>query len=121
MTRKRVGMNFNTTNFFGLAPSFVGFFLLCRIPIWAADCNGNGIEDADDVRTRNFALGAPSYPVGTDPVAATAADFDGDGTIDLATANEGSQDLSLLFNRGDGTFKDEVRYRARLEGSSPLI
>jgi hypothetical protein len=42
------------------------------------------------------------YRVGLQPAAIAAADVDGDGDIDLLTANQAS--VSLLRNAGDGTF-----------------
>ena len=53
---------------------------------------------------------APAYPVGLAPCSLAVADFNGDSIIDLAVANEASNDLSVLFGRGDGSFKSEVRY-----------
>lgn len=45
------------------------------------------------------------YPVaGVDPGAITAADFDGDGNLDLADVNRGSSTVSLFRGNGDGTF-----------------
>jgi hypothetical protein len=41
---------------------------------------------------------------GKDPIALIAADVNGDGLLDLATANEGSNDVSLLIGAGDGAF-----------------
>lgn len=38
------------------------------------------------------------------PYAARAADFDGDGLLDLATANYGSSNLSIFRNMGGGAF-----------------
>lgn len=52
-----------------------------------------------------------NYPVGFDPEYVTAGDLDGDGITDLVTTNSFSNDLSLLFGRGDGTFRPEVRMR----------
>ena len=37
-----------------------------------------------------------------------AADFTGDGRTDLAVANLGSSDISVLLGRGDGTFQDQL-------------
>src|SRR5262249_56072317 len=47
-------------------------------------------------------------PGGTYPFGIAAADFDGDGRLDLATANQYSNDVSILFGRPDGTFADAV-------------
>lgn len=42
----------------------------------------------------------PSYRVGQLPLEATAADFNGDGKPDLATANAFSNSVTVLFNSG---------------------
>ena len=39
-----------------------------------------------------------------------AGDFTGDGRIDLAVANFGSNDVSVLLGNGDGTFQPPVTY-----------
>jgi hypothetical protein len=49
------------------------------------------------------------YASGVSPSDVVAADFDGDGRSDLAVANE-DQTLSVFIGKGDGTFKDYVRY-----------
>ena len=36
-----------------------------------------------------------------------SADFNGDGRADLAVANEGSNDVSILLGNGDGTFQTQ--------------
>ena len=41
-----------------------------------------------------------------------AGDFNGDGRTDLAVANAGTNDVSVLLGHGDGTFQDQVRYAA---------
>src|SRR5467141_2073136 len=46
-----------------------------------------------------------SYPVGTSPSAVVVGDFNGDGKPDLAVANSGSANVSVLLGNGDGTFK----------------
>jgi hypothetical protein len=44
-----------------------------------------------------------------------AGDFTGDGRTDLAVANRGSNDVSVLLGNGDGTFQNQVRYAAGTE------
>src|SRR5262249_1953310 len=53
-------------------------------------------------------LPAPS-PVGVDPESVVAGDFNNDGFLDLAVANAGSNDVSVLLGKGDGTFRPEQR------------
>ncbi len=55
------------------------------------------------------------YDIGEYPRAATLGDFDGDGDLDLAVTNRhnlrgnpGTKGISLLLNRGDGTFEGQV-------------
>ena len=43
------------------------------------------------------------------------ADFDGNGTVDMVTVNQGANTVSLLRGRGDGTFKKAVSIRAGIE------
>src|SRR5215831_19722442 len=58
-----------------------------------------------------------SYPVGTRPSIIITGDFNGDGKPDLAVANAGNNDISVLLNNGGGTFKAAVNSPA---GASPL-
>jgi VCBS repeat protein/FG-GAP repeat protein len=51
---------------------------------------------------------AVNYPVDCCPFALIAADLNGDGKSDLATASDGN--ISVLLNRGDGTFREGVKY-----------
>lgn len=44
------------------------------------------------------------YATGTGPTAVVAADFNGDGKLDLAVANNGSDSVSIFLGNGNGTF-----------------
>ncbi len=47
--------------------------------------------------------GSP-FPVGTNPNDVILVDVNGDGVLDILTANEGSNDISVLLGKGDGNF-----------------
>ncbi len=48
---------------------------------------------------------------GSGPTAAVAADFDGNGKIDLAVANANGNSVSIFLGNGDGTFQAPVNYQ----------
>ena len=45
-----------------------------------------------------------TFATGTDPFSLTAGDFNGDGKLDVATANYGSNNVSVLLGNGAGGF-----------------
>src|SRR5262249_36054370 len=55
--------------------------------------------------------------LGTAPVALVTGDFDGDGHLDLATADLLTSDVAVLLGNGDGTFRNPVRWAV---GIAPL-
>ena len=55
-------------------------------------------------------------PTGSVPQSVTTGDFNRDGKTDLAVANAGSDNVSVLLGNGDGTFHAAVNYDA---GTSP--
>jgi hypothetical protein len=55
---------------------------------------------------------AANYAAGDYPCSVTAADFDGDGDLDLAVANSGSDNVSILLGAGNGTFGAAANYAA---------
>ena len=61
-----------------------------------------------------------SYPVGTGPTAVAVTDLNGDGTPDLAVANSGSGDVSILLGNGDGTFQATVNFDAGMSNPEAL-
>jgi hypothetical protein len=60
---------------------------------------------------RTFPLSAGSYPVFV-----AVADFNGDGKLDFAVADPGTNKVSVLLGNGDGTFGSPVSYTV---GNSP--
>jgi len=54
------------------------------------------------------------HSAGTAPSALVAGDFNGDGRTDLAVANDGTIDVSVLLGNGDGTFQHQ-RYAVGFE------
>ena len=51
-----------------------------------------------------------SYAAGTQPVALVKADFNGDGKLDVAVANNFSSEVSLLLGDGAGGFQAPVKF-----------
>ena len=49
-------------------------------------------------------VAAGTVTVGTNPDSVAAGDFDGDGSLDAAAVNHGSNDVSVRLGNGDGTF-----------------
>lgn len=58
---------------------------------------------------------AVNYPVGVAPFYVAVGDFNGDGKLDLVTANANSNNVSILLGKGDGTFQDAVNYSVGIE------
>src|SRR5262249_43455433 len=59
-------------------------------------------------------------PVGIEPHGITALDVDGDADMDIVNANNGSNNLSLMINNGDGTFGSPVFFDAGVDGEYGL-
>ncbi len=55
------------------------------------------------------------YPVGSGPASVITADFNGDGRQDLAVANSGSNNVSILLGNGDGTFAAKTDFPCGLK------
>ncbi|MBN1390255.1 MAG: VCBS repeat-containing protein [Candidatus Thermoplasmatota archaeon] len=53
-----------------------------------------------------------SYKVGKEPTSSVVHDIDGDGDLDIATANTGSDSISVMLNDGSGVFEKLGDYPA---------
>ena len=95
-----------------------GYRWRCALLVAAVLLLSAGSSSADPP---GIVYGSPAtYAVGTTPVDAAAADFNGDGAADVVVADRGSGDVSVLLNRGDGTLNAAASYPARgADGSGP--
>src|SRR5204862_8296925 len=66
--------------------------------------------------TSSVSLSRSDYATGF-PFLMMTADFNGDNELDLATANQASNTVSVLLGNGDGTFQDRVDYAAGINSS----
>jgi hypothetical protein len=115
------------------------------VSIAMGDFNGDGIPDlvvanaGGDGSLGGFPVGttvsvllgngdstfqaAQSYAAGTAPVAVAVGDFNGDGKLDLAVANnlDANSTVSILLGNGDGTFQAAQGYAVGAGPSSVVV
>jgi hypothetical protein len=68
----------------------------------------------------NFSA-ATTFAVGIGPVSIAVEDFSGDGKLDLAVANQGSNNMSVLLGNGAGSFNPPATYDARGTGPQSVV
>jgi hypothetical protein len=68
------------------------------------------LVDALEDRTMPSFFTAPTFAVGTAPHGEAVGDFNGDGKVDLAVVNEGSNTVSILLGNGDGTLRPKTDF-----------
>src|SRR5206468_1166430 len=79
---------------------------------------GTGIYTlATDLKTASAPFQGLGSTRSSFPLALSYGDFNGDGRLDLATANFGTADVSVLLGGGDGSFRDPLQFAV---GDSPL-
>ncbi|HEV2351742.1 MAG TPA: FG-GAP-like repeat-containing protein [Terriglobia bacterium] len=69
------------------------------------------------VRGQTYLYNRADFAVGRSPYAVVAADFNGDGKLDLAVANRDDNTVSILLGKPDGTFAAQTVYPT---GTSPV-
>lgn len=77
------------------------------------------IQAGEPIYAQNLVL-TPVIPadVGRFPEGLTVGDFNGDGWFDVATVNSGSDDVTMLFGNGNGTFRSAISFGV---GRSPMF
>ena len=66
-----------------------------------------------------YAVG--TQPWGPRPMSVALADLNGDTYVDIVTANDITDDVSVLFNRGNGTFLPYTTYAIGLDPNSVAL
>ncbi len=67
-------------------------------------CSGHSSAQGSFSDSRCSFAPSVEFSVGTNPYAVAVGDLQGDGKLDFAVANEGSNDVSILFGTGLGSF-----------------
>jgi hypothetical protein len=78
------------------------------------------LELLEDRTVPSFAS-AVNYAVGLSPQSVVAADFNGDGKLDLATLNSQDNTVSVLLGNGNGTFQAAKTYAVGAEPNSLAV
>jgi FG-GAP-like repeat/PASTA domain len=84
----------------------LGITLFASFPIGlpAAATTTLGVAASSSTSAPSFAA-TTNYRAGRDPESVAIGDLNRDGKLDLAVANYGSASVSVLLNRGDGSFR----------------
>ena len=82
---------------------------------------GSSVSAAAPTGSAPSFAAARSYPTGRGPRSVASRDLNGDGKPDLAVANSSSNTVSVLLNKGDGTFGAKRRLPQRALPDSVAI
>src|SRR5262249_30868046 len=64
---------------------------------------------------------APEYATGNQPQSVATGDFNNDGKPDLVTANTLANTISILLNKGDGTFQAHADYQTGAKPEAEVV
>ncbi|HXN24255.1 MAG TPA: FG-GAP-like repeat-containing protein [Candidatus Dormibacteraeota bacterium] len=80
------------------------FFIGDRFPVALATLSASLASSQSIPAISGTSLPRTDYPVGKGPIALFTADFNGDGSSDLAVVNRDDNTVSILLNNGSGSF-----------------
>ena len=125
-TSNNISIHFNDgTGTFG-APTNIDAGIFAEWSLMAADMNNDGLMDlvvgsnVIRVLTSNgdgTFTQQPSRPIGGSAWQLTVGDVNGDGNVDVSTANAQNNNGSILLGNGDGTFQPPDLYQISTMGS----
>lgn len=94
-----------------------------RLDLAVANQVGNNVSILLGNARPNFGTfqTAVNYAVGVYPLSIAAGDFNSDGHLDLATANSGSNSISILLGNPNGTFQPAFSYAAGIHPYSVAV
>jgi hypothetical protein len=107
--RTLLSFDFSSNSSVGMAPHALALRDFNRAGLVGAVVANSGSNDLSvllsngDGTLRDF--GQRFSSGGTNPVALVMGDFNGDGNLDIAVANTGSHNVSVLLGNGDGSFR----------------
>jgi glucose/arabinose dehydrogenase len=106
----------NLANPVGMDTAYDGAIYVLSRGAGPAGATGEGLGRVLKIQADLPLFGAPiGYPTGVDSHGVTNADFNGDKILDLAVVSAGTNQASVLFGNGDGTFKPAVHYNVGVE------
>ena len=110
--------NFNTTNILGatnasltlsnVQPSQADAYSVTVTNIYGNVTSSNAVLSIFQTSSQLTFATASTNAVGSIPISLTVADVNGDGKLDLITANAGDNTLAVLTNNGSGIFEAPI-------------
>jgi len=91
-----------------------------KLDIITTNRGSNGASVIVTLGNGNGTFGAPaSFATGSGPYSVTLGDVNGDGKLDIVTANRSDSNVSVLLGNGNGTFQSQQTFTTGSSGLNP--
>src|SRR6266849_3525534 len=85
-------------------------------------CRTGGVLFAPPAQAQDVSFIAPrAFATANQPILLAVADLNGDGLLDVAVANWGSNNVSVLLGNGDGSFQPSLSFPVGLNPFSVAV